>query len=138
MADEKRPPQVVAAYNEMEYGIRTGDDNAVVRGRKRLDAAGMDGAAAEADARSRYKAETADARRAEAAERRAEAAKAKAAADAEAKAKEAAEAEQAALAAAEAEKAALAAAESTPPQGRTTAAKATTAKNSPTAKTSKE
>lgn len=58
MADEKKPAHVVAAHNEIEYGVRTGSEDAVTRGRKRLNAAGENGEAAVTEARARHATET--------------------------------------------------------------------------------
>ncbi len=93
----KHPTHVQQAYNELANGVRTGSEDAVTAARKRLDAAGEDGAAAVTEARERHEAQTSGvALHAAAAERRA-----KLQADVDA-----------------------AKAESTPPQGRTTKAAA--------------
>jgi len=78
MADEqtagsalKPPPHVRQALNELDNGIRTGNEESVRAARKRLNAAGEDGEAAEAAGRKRYAdGESQEAKRAAAAERR--------------------------------------------------------------------
>ena len=127
MAD--KPTHVRQAYNELANGIRTGAEDSVTAARKRLDAAGEDGAAAETAERKRWAAEESqEGKRAAAAERRAavqaDVDKAKAEAEAKADAKaDAAEAKAEAKADAAEAKAEAAAA---PPVGRSTKPQSTT------------